>query len=395
MAFQSVIMLVVLTRVCDVAVAGVFTFAYTSANLFLNVGKYGMRNYQVSDAESKFTFGEYAISRIITCVAMLVFSLIYLSWSAMSLGYDEEKIIVVIVMSIFKLVDAAEDVFHADYQRRERLDIAAKVLTIRLLTTLVVFILALLVFQNLPISLTGATVYTTLFFIFETYCIRRYYLMPSFGESVSVGNVKRLLVVCLPLFLATFLLFYIGNAPKYAIDVSMDDVAQAYYGYIAMPVFIVVLLAGFIYNPMVVPLTQQWKKREVGAFVLRFGQLSLVIISITVVCIALAWIAGVPVLNLLYNAEVSPFFDSLLILVAGGGFLALATLFTLGITIIRFQNSLIWGYGVVALLALFGSSYAVENWGIPGASWIYFILMGILALWFGVAFAIGIKRKSK
>ena len=47
-AFQSVIMLMVLTRVCDMATAGVFTLAYANANLFLNMGSYGMRNFQAS-----------------------------------------------------------------------------------------------------------------------------------------------------------------------------------------------------------------------------------------------------------------------------------------------------------------------------------------------------------
>ena len=52
-AFQSVIMLAILTRVLSLYDAGVFTIAYASANLFLNIGKYGMRNYQVSDVKKQ------------------------------------------------------------------------------------------------------------------------------------------------------------------------------------------------------------------------------------------------------------------------------------------------------------------------------------------------------
>ena len=58
-AFQSVIMLMVLTRVCDLETAGIFTIAYASANLFLNVGNYGMRNYQASDVKPKYAFSIY------------------------------------------------------------------------------------------------------------------------------------------------------------------------------------------------------------------------------------------------------------------------------------------------------------------------------------------------
>ena len=49
MAFQSVIMLMILTRTVGLGEAGVFTIAYANASLFLNIGKYGMRNFQVSD----------------------------------------------------------------------------------------------------------------------------------------------------------------------------------------------------------------------------------------------------------------------------------------------------------------------------------------------------------
>ena len=40
MAFQSVIMLIIITRILSLYEAGVFTLAYASANLFLNIGKY-------------------------------------------------------------------------------------------------------------------------------------------------------------------------------------------------------------------------------------------------------------------------------------------------------------------------------------------------------------------
>lgn len=66
MAFQSVIMLMIITRTLNLYEAGVFTLAYASANLFLNIGKYGMRNFQVSDVKRQFNFKEYNTSRIIT-----------------------------------------------------------------------------------------------------------------------------------------------------------------------------------------------------------------------------------------------------------------------------------------------------------------------------------------
>ena len=65
-----------------------------------------------------------------------------------------------------------------------------------------------------------------------------------FGK-VSKTRVKSLMIKCFPLFAGAFLSFYIGNAPKYAIDAVMTDAELASYGFIAMPVFVVGLLNNF------------------------------------------------------------------------------------------------------------------------------------------------------
>ena len=48
-AFQSVFLLMAMSRVLTPDDAGVFTLAYSVANLMLMIGLYGMRNFQVTD----------------------------------------------------------------------------------------------------------------------------------------------------------------------------------------------------------------------------------------------------------------------------------------------------------------------------------------------------------
>lgn len=395
-AFQSVIMLIVLSHVCDPVQAGVFTIAYANANLFLNLGKYGVRNFQVSDVDEKYAFAPYHAARVVSVAGMVVFGVAWTAWSAFTVGYTTEKTLVVLMMLLFKAIDAYEDVFHGNYQQHGRLDVGAKVLTLRMSTMIAIFAVLIAVTRDLLLSLTVATIFTALFFVGETIWARRRFGLPRDVAPSQTGHLGRqtvaLLRECFPVFLALFLLFYIGNAPKYAIDAVMDDVAQAQYGYIAMPVFVVGLLAGFIYNPIIASLADDWTEGRRGAFARRFALQTLIIVGITLVCIAGAWLLGVPVLNLLYNTELAPYKTDLLVLLAGGGFLAMATLFTTGLTIIRWQNKLIPGYVIVAVLALVTCPPAVQAAGIDGASWIYLALMAVLTVWFGIVFALGIKR---
>ena len=102
-----------------------------------------------------------------------------------------------------------------------------------------------------------------------------------------------------------------------------------------------------------------------------------------------------PVLDLLYNANLSPYKVDLAVLLIGGGFLAAATLFTTGLTIIRWQNKLIPGYVVISIAALALCRPAVQAGGIHGAAWFYLGLMAELALWFGIVFACGVKAGSQ
>ncbi len=393
-------MLTVLTHVCDVTTAGIFTIAYANANLFLNLGKYSVRNFQVSDVHEKYDFAPYHAARILSVLAMIVCGAAWALWSAFTVGYTLDKTLIVLMMLIFKAIDAYEDVFHGDYQQHGRLDVGAKMLTFRMITMIVLYAGLVIFTRNLLLALTATTIFTGLFFIGETIWAKRSFQLPTgcirLSSKGDLGKKSfELLRECFPVFLASFLLFYIGNAPKYAIDAVMDDAAQAYYGYIAMPVFVVGLLANFIYNPIIASLSEDWAEGQSRKFGRRFTLQVLIIVGITILCVVAAWLLGVPVLDLLYNANLSPYKVDLAVLLIGGGFLAAATLFTTGLTIIRWQNKLIPGYVVISIAALALCRPAVQAGGIHGAAWIYLGLMAVLALWFGIVFACGVKAGSQ
>jgi O-antigen/teichoic acid export membrane protein len=393
MAFQSVIMLMILTRTLGLLEAGVFTIAYANANLFLTIGRYGMRYFQVSDIRNQFGFAEYKMSRVISSIVMMGISIIYIIYAAQSNGYTMVKTQIIIWMCLFKLVDVLEDVFHGMYQKENRLDIASRVLSLRMVITIIVFGIGLIILKNLLISLIITTIVTTILFVLFTV-----WTFPYFGvkkRKADWNKVVKLLKVCFPLFVGTFFSFYIGNAPKYAIDAMLTDEIQACYGFIAMPVFVIGLLNSFIFNPMLYRMSMLWNEKKIKKFVLNtVGQVGIVAV-ITLVCIIGAYLIGVPVLSWLYNTDLSSYKTELLILLLGGGFLGLSGLLNAVITIIRYQQSLMWGYAVVAVVAFVFSDKVVGTYQILGASVLYTLLMGILCLIFIVLFIVGVFRNKK
>ena len=304
MAFQSVIFLMILTRTVGLIESGVFTIAYANANLFLNIGKYGMRNYQVSDVKNQFSFREYLSSRWITTIAMVFVSIIYVMYMGYVNNYSFEKSQIIIWMCLFKVPDSIEDIYYGDYQKKGRLDIASKAMSLRMLMTIVIFSMIIVITRNLLLTLVISTCLTsliTLVFILWTY--------PYFIEDNAKKwkNVVTLLRYCIPVFLSSFLAFYIGNAPKYAIDAQLTDEMQACYGFIAMPVFVIGLLNSFVFNPILFRISCLWNDKKIHEFVKNIIIQVVIVVGITCVCIVGAYILGIPILSILYNTDLSSY----------------------------------------------------------------------------------------
>lgn len=390
-SFQSVIFLMILTRTVGLLQAGIFTIAYANANLFLNIGKYGMRYYQVSDIQEQYTFKEYACSRGITVAIMMVVSIVYTCYVTAVNGYSSEKFWVIIWMCIYKAVDAIEDVFEGKYQQRGRLDIASKVLVIRSGAAVLIYAMGLVFLQNQLYALVIATIVSYVLMVWFLY-----YTETAFGDyekTIKTGQVAHLLKSCFPLFIGCFLSFYIGNAPKYAIDAQLSDEIQACYGFIAMPVFVVGMLNSFVFNPLLYRMSMLWEERKISTFIRYILIQAGVIVLITFVCMVGAWGIGIPILSWMYHTDLTLYKTSLLVLLLGGGFLSLSGLLNAMITIIRFQKSITYGYVGVAALAHFLSAPVVRVHGIFGAAVLYTALMEGLCICFGGFLMLGICKR--
>lgn len=393
MAFQSVIMLMILSHTHGLLEAGIFSIANANANLFLTIGKYGVRTFQVSDVNAQFSFAEYRMVRLITSVAMIIISIVYIFYATIYNNYTIEKAAVIFWMCLFRLVDSIEDVYHGLYQRKNRLDIASKAVALRVAITTIIFSVGLIILKDLLQTLIVSTLLTVILFVI--FIKWTYGSFRDSEEKIHKKNLVLLLKSCFPLFAGTFLSFYIGNAPKYAIDAILTDELQACYGFISMPVFVIGLLNGFIFNPILYDMSVLWNKGKIRRFVLKTITQTGIVVGITIVCIVGAYLIGIPVLSIIYGTNLSPYKSELLILLLGGGFLGLSGLLTAVITIIRYQKSLIWGYAIVSALAYFFSNYIVGQYGMVGAAMLYTCLMGGLCGIFMLLFGWGVVRGAK
>ena len=400
-AMQSAVMLIVITRTNGLEDAGVFSIAYAIGSLMSLIGEYGVRKYQVSDINEKVSFTDYHSHRVITCVIMFIVFNVYVGAGYLRGQYSPAKYWVIILICLLKLIEAYADVYFSRYQQsrlgvgtREigRLDVAAKTNIFRIGLSMLACTISLIITHDLLISSVIWVIAALITMIMSSMLVAS-----EFGGIHFRINKEALLILtkeCFPLFLGTFLLLYVGNAPKYAIDAVLDDTSQACYNFIFMPVFVIGMLANFVFNPLIVKLAHKWDRREVKTFTKIVVRQIGVISAITLLAIAVALTIGCPVLGWLYNADLHEFKLHLTILMVGGGMLALVNFFTVVVTVVRGQKHLMIGYVLTALTAKLLAHHFVGLYGIMGAVVLYTGLMTLLALTFAVVLVVCVKRRK-
>lgn len=381
-AGEAVILSMAVTRTSGLADAGILSMAFAIGNLMMTIGKFGVRSYQVTDVDETFSFSGYFHTRIVTVVLMAVTSLVYLYYCVQEKGYDSRKVVIILSFVFIYIVESLEDVFWGLYQLRQALDAGAKLFIFRWAAILSVCVLTLVLTNDLCLAaVLGAGICLAVFCVYNTMIFR------SFREKIEWTRAKdicQILCQCFPLFLASFLTIYVTNAPKYAIDRYLTEEVQACYGFIAMPVFVIELLNGFLYQPSLVHMALEWKEQRITVFRRRVEKQCLVLLGLSGVCLFGAYFCGIPVLSAIYRTELGSYKTELLVLLCAGGMLAYAGYFSVLLTIMRKQKAVMYGYAGIAVLSFMLSNWAVRDFGVMGAAVLYAMLMSLLTGFFCV-----------
>ena len=375
-AFQTVFILMLISRIDPVIDAGVFTIAFAIGNLMMAIGKYGIRQFQVSDVEEKYSFKEYTVARIITSIIMIAASFVYVGVNLASGLYDSSKSIVIILICLAKVIDAVEDVIHGMFQQYLRLDVAGKILSIRMCTYIFVYLVCYYFSKNLILTSAVALLVSFIQFVILNYTAIRGFEIKK--KTFEIKNVKNIFVECFPLFIASYLVIYIGNAPKYAIDK-------------VMPVFVISLLSQFVYQPVISKMALLWHEKKISQFnKLILRQIALILL-LSVAAIIGGYLLGIPVLSLIYGVDLTDYKKALVILLIGGGALAIVNFLQMIITVTRKQKLLNIGYLLAFLLFVFGGKTITEKHGMIGISVFYTAVVMILGAVF-IVLTIGIIK---
>lgn len=390
-AFASMVLTIAVVQLAGEDAGGIFTFAFTTfgQHMFM-MAYFGIRPFQITDTQNKYSFGDYLGLRLLTCGGALLVGLVYVFIN----DYTFEKAAVVFLMVVYKVVDALADTYEAEFQRSGRLYLTGKSNAFRTILSVTVFLTVLAVTKDLvTASFWAAAAQAAGFLVFDVMVIRE---LPNVDWRPGAGKKIGLFKETALLFLSAVLDFYIFSASKYAIEDCMADRDMAVYGAIFMPTSVINLVAGFVIRPYLTKLSLSWELGKIRQFVKLVGQLAGIIAALTVLAVGGAWFLGIPVLSMLYpnlKYALLECREALVLIIAGGALNAYMNLFYYSLVIMKKQKFIFCVYGLVGVLAVLISKPFVRQSGILGGALAYVLLTAALMASFGVIALGGILER--
>ena len=386
-ALATVVMLLVVTRTAGIRAAGVYSLAIAVGQQFQTLGMYEVRAYHVTDVTHRFTFGTYLATRIVTVALMLVGITTY----AVLSSSDVHHCVLVTLVASLRVFDAFEDVYVCELQRVGRLDLGGRACFWRALSTTASFSGMLVATGNLLVSTVVSLVVSLVVMV-------GVYLPPSRGlfplrPTWDPRRVGQVLLACLPLFGASFISMYLSNAPRFAIDRYLDPTQQGYFAILFMPAVTINLMSLVIFRPLLTPMAALWARGARPAFtrLVRRG-LASALAAFGVVAL-ITYVAGPPLLALVFGKDVSAFSVELMVLVGGGAMNAASVVLYYALTTVRLQNLVFAGYvlaaGAITLLCV----VLVPQGSLLGASVAYTAAMSVLVAVFAVVLYRAVTRR--
>lgn len=388
-AGSSFLMSMAVSNILGVHAAGVFAIAMSIGNQLVTVGYYNMRTFQVSDVTEKYSFADYSGFRAVTIAVMILAGIIWIIGG----GYHGEKMAAILLMLAFKAGEALSDLVEGRYQQKGRYDVSCRGVFFKTVLYLICFVLVLLVTKSLLAAIAAlAIVYLISIVVIDSVLIQSF---GGFQIRFSWKVITSLLVSCMPIFLNSFFMTYIVNAAKYSMDSYYSDDFLGIFNALYMMAFVVNLFSSFVLKPLIMPLSVKFNDRDFTGFTKIMKRQILIITGITVVCVAGAYLLGIPVLTLLFGIDLSGYRTELCIILIGGAFTAVYQLLQYGIVIMRHQTGCLAGCIITAALTFIFTPVLVKGYGIMGGAVSYFCSMALMSFVLLLFFIYYLKRERE
>ncbi len=344
--------------------SGVLALAMTAANVCVSLAGYGMRTFQVSDLERKYSDRTYLLSRQLTVGAAWLGCLAF----AFVNPYSAQQRWVMVLFTGYRLVESWSDVWHGYLQRAERMDIVGISFGARGLVTAGVITAGLLLTHDLVLTVGVLFVLNALYVLAVDVPLARRYARLERAEDAGVWA---LLWECLPLAAYASLNTTIGSAPRYFCERLLGSEPLGRFNAIFVPVLILQVAAVYLFVPFITSFARLWSQRDGAGYRRALRIMLALLVGLLAAGCGGAALLGRWGLRLLYPTQPLLLADWTLLfpLVLCCVLTVLATILCSLLTICREMRGLILGNLMGLAAALAASPLLMPALGIWGTAW--------------------------
>lgn len=375
----SVILLLFASRLLDSHNSDIFSIAYALGQQFFVLGYFQIRNMQSTDIQEKYSFISYHNTRIVTIMMMMITSFGYVIIQS----YDLYKSIIILLLVLYRAIDAYSDVFQGYFQQQNRSDLAGKVQFYRSWIGIIVFGFSLFLTKSLMISSIVICLINLILTVILDYRISISNFNTNIYPSVSrdLSSIFSILREAFPLFINGFIITYVYNEAKIDIDLLLSqgffsNGIQRDFNVLFMPVFVLSLLF-FVLRPLTTQLSIYWFERKYEMFYKQIYILFTTMTVLGVIIIGVGYLIGTEILGFVYGISLIEYKIPFVILLTGGILNVLALVIDIVMTIFRKQSYLVIAYITTFIVAKMTTMIFVKKDGILGASLSFLISMTI------------------
>ena len=372
-ALATLVMTIVISRLLGETQAGMFSVGLSIAQWLVTIAYFEIRTFQVTDVRNEYSFKYYLTLRILMCIITFLASVVHVVFN----NYDKQKVIIILLVCLYKISDSIADTFEGEFQKEDRIDISGKSEFYRVFFSILVLVIAVAVSKNLILSLIimNVVAYGMIVLLDISIAVKRV----SVRMTWDMKRLWELVKMCIPLAVSTFLSTYIINSSKLSVDRVLGDEAQLYYTAVFMPNMVINLFSGIIFKPMQTAMAVNYYEKKYKNFWHIISKMILIITGFTFVCEVGAYILGIPVLSWLYGVNLKEYKLTLLLLLLCGGINAINIIFYYVLAIMRKQKYMTILYIIVCLVSFLIMDTMTGKMGLMGASLGYLILVSLLA----------------
>lgn len=385
--FTSLFFMMIATRINGVDIAGAFTYAFANACVLCAIGSYSGKTFQVTENNETISDSDYLYHKLTTCFLMIGAAILFCIFTRPG----NLKTVLIIILTLYRSIDAFIDSIHAIAQREGNLQSAGKSIFVRTILLVLTFFIVDKWTNNIVVTCLAILILNILFCLFIDFSIIKHlYKRTKYDKNKNWLLIKTGFAV----FLYSFLSSYVLNATKYAINTYSVDEIQAIFGIIIMPASFLAMVSQYLVQPFLNSITNNIKENNIKKLYKTIFFISLFITMLGLIALLICYFIGIPILELFYGISLNDQLNNLLIILIGSIFHSLVILLSSVFIALRKTITQLILLIFTAIFAFFSSNYLTYHYGIQGSSYSYFFVTLFELLLHAITLVLVLRKKE-